>query len=724
MTAHIDRLTAALEGRYAIERELGASGLTIAYPAKDLKHLHILKRDRSPTLCGWAELICREVLLASALFALGARIPTRALAGQQPTEPAGIPIASQFGPLELTAPNAYRTGAGTPGPLYWQQRVDYSIRASLDTSTHTVRGAETIRYTNNSPDTLRYVWIQLDQNLGSTSNPFSIISQRYQSEPGFVGGYEIERVGALRSGEPATFIPLDYRIHGTLMQVSLDRPLPPGWADSLDIAWHFQVPLYWRTGRELFPEGWLYQVGQWFPRMAVYDDVKGWNTEQYTGNGEFYLEYGDIDYAITAPAGYTVTGSGVLTNANEVLATEQRRRLAFAAQSDTTVAVIAPDEVGEPSLVPVGLGTERTWRFRAQNVRDVAWAAAPNFIWDATGWDGILIQALYPPTALPMWSRAAEESRFVIREFSDRLGRYPYPIATNVNGPARGMEYPMIVFNHGRGDLVDSTGVVRVEEMRRLFMGALHEFGHQWFPMQVGTNERLYGWQDEGIVNLVSIPVWHDRFPNDTTMEAGLSAADVVDWIPLWAGRNEPIMAPIERDPSGLFFQHYTKSAVGLHFLRHEVVDSLAFDAAIREYVRRWTFKHATPADFFRTMNDALGSDLSWFWRSWFFRTDQLDLAVDSVSQRDSVDTTISHTYLAVHAEMVAPVEMLVLGADSSEQTIKLPVEIWQQGMRYVHRLTTPHEARPVHIEIDPRRVYPDVNRSNNSWSTVPQGLL
>jgi hypothetical protein len=618
----------------------------------------------------------------------------------------------------LPAPNGYRSASGAPGPLYWQQRVDYDITATLDTATHTVRGVERIAYTNNSPDTLRYLWFQLDQNLGAPDNPLALVSQAYHPVAGyvwgfrpestFVGGYTIERVTLLRPtptgerGRPAA--PLPYFINATLMRVMLEQPLPPRATVHLEVGWHFQVPRYWRTGRQPFPDGWLYQVGHWFPRLAVYDDVRGWNTDQFLGHSEFYLEYGDIDYTLTVPASYTVTGTGMLVNADAILPPEQRRRLAVAMRSDTTVHIIAPDEVGKPALLPAGTGATRTWRFRAEQVRDVAWAAAPNFLWDATSWDGVLIQALYPPPALPAWAGAAEAGRFVIREFSRRLIRYPYPTAIDVAGPARGMEYPMIVFNWWRADA------------RGIFNGSMHELGHQWFPMVVGSNERLYGWMDEGLDNFLNLLVWRSRFPGDTTWGGWLSGEGWVTGLRRTGGPEAIMMTPQDRDPNAAFLAHYIKPAAALHFLRSEVVDSSAFDDALREYARRWAFKHPTPADFFRTINEVLGEDLSWFWRSWFFRTDHLDFAIDSVTQRDSAGVTITDVYLARLAEMVAPVELRIFGADGSSRRVKLPVQVWYRGATYVFQLPSSPSARPIRIEIDPRRAYPDVDRSNDIW--------
>jgi len=654
------------------------------------------------------------IALAAATSAARAQQPT--LAGAPVVPRPGVPDTSPFRPLALPAPNGYRTAAGTPGPMYWQQRADYTIRATLDTGTLSVHGEETVRYTNNSPDTLRYVWMQLDQNIDARDSKFAVLGGGFgrQSESTYVGGYTLERVGALRAaraGAKPVATPLSYRVNATMMRVDLDRPLAPRGVVQLDLAWHNMIPLeQGRTGREKFPQGWLYEIAQWYPRMAVYDDVAGWNTAQYLGSGEFYLEYGDIDFTITAPAGYTVTGTGVLQNGAQVLTARERERLALALKSDTTIHIIAPDEVGTADLLPSGTGATRSWHFKAQNVRDVAWAAAPNFIWDASGWEGVLIQALYPPVALPLWSEAADMGRHTIMHHS-RWYRYPYPTAINVNGPVGGMEYPMIVFCSDRRD------------EHELYYVTTHELGHEWFPMIVGSNERLYGWQDEGFNTFIDYFSFHDRYPADTTEtngpEMGRASAWWVNLLTHYNGREAPIMEPQDRNPLFLSSMlHYPKTALGLHLLRTQLVDSTAFDQAFREYARRWAFKHPTPADFFRTMNDALGEDLSWFWRSWFYRSDHLDQAVDSVTQRDSSGTSFARIFLSNKAEMVWPVDLEIGLANGTTQQVRLPVEAWYRGSPhiYVHRWP----ARVVKVVIDPRNVLPDINRSNNSWSATP----
>src|SRR5438128_333421 len=410
-----------------------------------------------------------------------------ALQQPAPAAPARLPVGpadtSPFRRLALPTPTLLREGSGLPGPRYWQQRADYVIRASLDTATHTITGHETVRYTNNSPDTLRYLWLQVDQNIYRTDSRGAAINPtdaRFAGA-GFVGGYVIESFGDVLAGPrttrgPTTRVePLHTTVNGTMLRAELDRPLAPGRTITLDVAYHFQVPEHGsdRMGRKQYPGGWLYEIAQWYPRMAVYDDVRGWNTEQYLGQGEFYLEYGDFDVAITVPRSVVVAATGTLLNPLEVLTGPGRARLAQALKAATPVAVIAKTEVGQAFTRPAGAGPTLTWHYSAKNVRDLARAAAPNFLWDATGSAGVLIQPLYPPEANAGWARSTEYARHSIKHYSEKWFRYPYPTAINVAGPVGGMEYPMIVFcGHRAGD-------------RNLFGVTTHELGHQWFPMIV-----------------------------------------------------------------------------------------------------------------------------------------------------------------------------------------------------------------------------------------------
>ncbi len=635
---------------------------------------------------------------------------------QQPTQPSHLPPlpaartdTSPFRRLELSTPTLLREGSGRPGPAYWQQRVDYTIAVSLDTATHTIAGREMIRYTNRSPDTLPYIWLQLDQNVfrddgrGAVLNP---PDARFAAR-GFRGGFVLDRVESVRqSGRQTVRRALKTTENGTLMRIELDRPVAPRGVTSLEIGYSFQVPEHGadRMGREQFPEGWLYEIAQWYPRLAVYDDVRGWNTEQYLGQGEFYLEYGDIDFAITVPRGFIVAGTGRLTNPLDVLTATERARLARAVHSDSTVAIIAKSEVGQPSIRPAGPSPTLTWRFSANNVRDVAWAAAPNFIWDASGWNGILMQSFYPPAADSVWRESTRMVRHSIKHYSEKWFPYPYPTAININGPVGGMEYPMIVFCASR------------RSTRGLFGVTTHELGHQWFPMIVGSNERLYAWMDEGFNTFIN--VYSARaFYHDTT---GPGGSGIENWAAFaGSGHDEaPAIMPADRVPGFLLgAAAYGKPEVGLFLLRHSILaDTSRFDTAFREYIRRWAFKHPTPADFFRSMEDGVGEDLSYFWRGWFLRTDVVDQAVDSVrTARDSTGTTYTTMYLSSPGGLPMPVNLRLTFADGTVDNAHLPVEAWFERNHFVYVRVFAKEL--VKVEIDPDKNFPDVRRQNNTWT-------
>jgi len=624
-------------------------------------------------------------MLAFALVLAALQQPASAVGPT--TLPPQVGDTSPFRRLVLPTPTQMRAGSGGPGPRYWQQRADYAIRASLDTATHTIAGTETIRYTNNSPDTLHHVWLQLDQNIYKASSRGAFLNPtdaRFAGR-GFEGGYTVEYTRIVRrAGQASGRVPLATTLNGTLMRTDLDRPLAPGGLAELELAYRFEVPEHGsdRMGREQFPGGWLYEIAQWYPRVAVYDDVRGWNTEQYLGQGEFYLEYGDFDVAITVPRGFLVAATGTLVNPLEVLTAGERARLARAIRSDTTVAIVAKAEVGQASTRPSGASPTLTWHFTARHVRDVAWAAAANFIWDASGYDGVLIQSFYAPEANPDWARSTEYARHSIKHYSEKWFRYPYPTAINVAGPVGGMEYPMIVFCGQRAG------------GRGLFGVTTHELGHGWFPMIVGSNERLYAWMDEGFNTFINIysglAFYHDTVPQAL-------AADRV------APR---LLGAIE----------YSKPATGLYLLRqHILADTARFDAAFREYIRRWAYKHPTPADFFRSMEDGLGEDLSWFWRGWFYRTDVVDQAVDSVRMRTDSSGTTAAVFLSSLGALPMPVDLRLGYANGAVDDVRLPVEIWFQGNRFVYERKVPAEV--VKVEIDPGQNFPDVRRGNNSWA-------
>jgi hypothetical protein len=653
--------------------------------------------------------------------------PSRPITLQPALKP---PVADTgiFSPVPLPPPTEVRAPDGAPGPGYWQQRADYTIKATLDTAAKRITGTEQIRYTNNSPDTLRFVWMQVDQNLfrpGSTGSLLFAAESRFGGA-GFAGGYDIAsitqspppaRPGAPRSrvrrgagaaagtdGHGGAPVSLSYRVDDTMMYVGLAQPLAPGASTVLDVAYGFNVPEHGadRTGRE----GSLYEIAQWYPRMAVYDDVHGWNTAQYLGQGEFYLEYGDIDYEVTVPAGYIVAGSGVLQNPEQVLTPTERTRLAAAAKSDSTVAIVTQGELDSGAARPRRDGT-LTWRFRAERVRDVAWAASPNYRWDASSWQGTLAQAFYRDAAKETWEDAAKMSRYSILEYSTKWFRYPYPQITAVEGPVSGMEYPMVAMEAPAEDKPDLYNVIT------------HEIGHMWYPMTVGSDERRYAWMDEGFNTFINTFSEQDYWERDDseTRRNEIRFVTGLDQSPT----AQPIMTPANRyrTNDNLGSLAYVKPSIMLLALRNKVLGPEVFDTAFREYTRRWAFKHPQPADFFRTMEEVSGRDLSWFWRGFFFTTAALDQSVESVKPSADGGSLVTLRNLGA---AVMPVELELRYGDGTSETVKLPVEIWYGGNRYLYRV--PPGKSIVSARVNPDGMFPDVNPANDAWtapaSTTP----
>ncbi|HVE32916.1 MAG TPA: M1 family metallopeptidase [Gemmatimonadaceae bacterium] len=600
-------------------------------------------------------------------------------------------------PLDWPSPSRVRTASGAPGPEYWQQRADYTIAASLDTADKVVRGTVSIRYTNNSPDTLRFVWLQLDQNLYKPGSKGSFVfpAQSRFGVRGFPGGYDITGLQVNGRGTAG-------KIDDTMMRIDLDAPLlPKGGQLTIGMQYSFAVPEHGsdRMGRDSS----LYLVAQWYPRMAVYDDARGWNTDPYLGQGEFYLDYGDIDYTVTVPAGFVVTGSGTLQNQREVLTTAQAQRLERAARSTSVVQVVTTEEAAAKRARPV-TGT-KTWKFRAERVRDVAWAAAPDFRWDATSWDGVLIQALYQsPKAGQAWESAAEQTQWAIRTYSDLWMRYPYPQATSVAGPVSGMEYPMLVMvGYGTAD------------PSSIFSTIDHEQGHEWFPMVVGSNERRHAWMDEGFNTFQNAFSNERRNPGTVAFPAYLGSwRQIVE-----SGRQSPVVTPADRiDPDALGAMAYRKPGAVLLALRAAVIGRDVMDRAMREYVRRWAFKHPTPADFFRTVENVSGQDLGWFWRAFFYGTDVLDIAVDGVTMRQAGGENVVEVHLRRATTIPFPVTMRLKLDDRSTTDIRLPVEIWTRTDRYV--ATLPVKRAVVGVRLWPDPSVPDVNSANDVWGDAP----
>jgi len=614
---------------------------------------------------------------------------------------AAVADSSPFRPLDLPTPNAYRAASGRPGPRYWQQRVDYRIAATLDPARNELRGRETIHYVNRSPDALPYLWLFLEQNIcasGSITNrlnqpPLRFLNSSFDfSCQGFNGGLTLDSL-RIAGREPP------HRIFGTTMRVDLARPLPS--RDSVDIVvgWHFAVPAQ-GAGR-MGHDGPLYEIAQWYPRVAVYDDVHGWNHEPYIGAGEFYLEYGRFDIALTVPATDIVAATGTLQDPAQVLTAAQRERLRLARRSDTAVAIITRGEAGDASRTRPASHGMLTWRFRADSVRDFAFAAGPDLRWDASGYDGILIETLYRPRA-DKWVEANRMAREAIRYYSEHWFRYPYAHATTVEGPVEGMEYPMLTFCPNSPSREEQQWVIA------------HEFGHEWFPMIVGSNERLYPWMDEGFNTFIDLA-------NAAHYFAGSPYGDSIESHPLQLygdhakpGMEQPLISnPTEvRD---LFWVGYQKPALMMQLLRYEVLGRERFDRAFRDYIRTWAFRHPTPADFFRLMRDDSGMELDWFWRDWIFTTARLDQAVDSVAAPADGGAMV---FLTNRGTMVMPAELTLTYADGTRDVVRLPVEMWNLGQHFGYRVPG---AKPVRrAELDARHALPDVDRTNNIWPRGP----
>jgi hypothetical protein len=571
---------------------------------------------------------------------------------------------------KLPTPNVYRAATGEPGPAYWQQQADYVIDATLDETQKRLTASQTITYTNNSPHTLRYLWVQLDQNrfaegsLARMSETASTSGTRRQSSGagdslsyGALArqmalasrehGFEIERVADARGQS------LDYTVVDTHMRIDLPQPIRSGGSYEFTIDFAFNIieeaVIGGRGGYECFPVDavektgdCIYFLAQWFPRMTAFSDYEGWHNKAFLGRGEFTLEFGTYDVSLTVPADHIVSASGELQNAADVLTATQRQRLRDARTADGPLFVVTPDEARENEQE--GTNRTRTWRFRAENVRDFAWASSRKFIWDAQGYrqgedaDQPLVMAMsfYPNEAEPIWSQYSTEAVIHTMEVYSRFSfDYPYPTAQSVNAWERGgMEYPMITFNGYRPNTKDAPdGEVTYSRNTKygLIGVIIHEIGHIYFPMTVNSDERQWTWMDEGLntfLEYVAEIEWEENFP------AFRGKTNVLDYITEYMSSSNQVPIMTQSDSILQFGPNaYSKPAAALVILRETVLGRELFDSAFREYSRRWKFKRPTPADFFRSMEETSGVDLDWFWRGWFFTTDHVDIALTDLRE-------------------------------------------------------------------------------------------
>ncbi len=612
--------------------------------------------------------------------------------------------------------NEYRAASGEPGPKYWQNRADYQLNVALNEAANEIAGTEILSYTNNSPLKLNFIWMQLDQNLFRKDSRGSAIVPLNGSRNGGMGqqfdaGYKIKSVKLLSGAKNEVATAIQYMIEDTRMQLFLPKDLPANGGNvKIQIEYSFISPDYGsdRMGILNTKNGKIFTVAQWYPRVAVFDDVVGWNTIPYTGPGEFYLEYGDFDINITTPNNMIVVSSGELLNPSDVYTPEQVKRWAAASSSEKTVIIRSAEEVAEASSRPTQKANLK-WHFKIKNARDASWAASSAFIIDAarinlpSGKKGLSISA-YPVESKgdSAWGRSTEYVKSTIEYYSKKWFEFPYPAATAVAGTPGGMEYPGIVFCGARAQRGGLWGVND------------HEFGHTWFPMIVGSNERQYGWMDEGFntfINSLSSDNFNNgeyksKYPADKNRIGNMYTAPGL----------EPILSYVdnykERNNGTL---SYSKPGEGLTLLREVILGQDRFDRAFQTYINRWAFKHPTPDDFFHTIENVGGESLQWFWRGWFVNNWRLDVSVRNVTYTDTTNYAKGAVITLDNLEKMAmPVILEIKTVSGKKDRIKLPVEIWERNTAWSFRYPCTEEIESV--TYDPDKVLPDFNPANNVW--------
>lgn len=602
---------------------------------------------------------------------------------------------------------AYRTASGKPGPSYWQNGADYVLEVTLNENEHSVSGSVEITYKNNSPESLDFIWLYLEQNRftpdsrGTLTTP--IQGSRYAGD--IEGGYQISNVKAQVQGKNNP-VSNEYFISDTRMQVFLANPIPAnGGKAVISMNFEYKIPEKGmdRMGRLKVKDGTIYAMAQWYPKVAVFDDVLGWNTDPYLGAGEFYLGYGDFDFKVTVPFDHIVVASGELVNPGQVLTAEQQNRMKQAAASDERVYLIKPEEVTDYSNTRPKNEGMLTWHFRMKNTRDVAFSSSKAFIWDAARINlpsgrKAMVQSVYPKESdgNEAWGRSTEYGKASVEHYSEMWYEYPYPVAVNVAADINGMEYPGLNFCSFRSKGESLWGVTD------------HEFGHNWFPMIVGTNERRHAWMDEGFNTFMNY-YSNLAFNNNEYSNNLIQTRKYVNW--LTNDEREPIAIHPDRTQSNnLGMVAYMKPALGLMMLREYVLGAEKFDRAFRSYIKTWAYKHPQPSDFFNHMENVSGETLDWFWKGWFYSNANIDLAINGVYPYGA-NYVVS---LSNFGELPMPVLLEITFEDGEKIRKMLPVEIWYKGNQWNHLLRV--DKKVVAVEIDPDKVITDINSGNDRW--------
>ena len=613
--------------------------------------------------------------------------------------------------------SVYRNADGTPGSEYWQNTADYKIDARLNEDDKSITGNEIITYTNHSPDDLDFLWLYLDQNRFKSDSRSGIVSEPKDTiKEKFIGGFNIKSVSFFENGNLKS---ADYLITDTRMQIRLGTPLKSkGGKIEIHINYSFKIPPKGtvRSGWMNSKNGVIYEIAQWYPYIAVYDDIEGWNTLPFLWNGEFYHDYGDFDFSINVPSDQIVVASGELVNPEEVLTKKEIDRLDIARKSDKTVNIISSTEAGKSETRPSGNG-RLTWHFKIHNARDVSWASSKAFTWDAArvnlpSGKSCLAQSVYPVESEgdTAWSRSVEYLKNSIEIYSKKWFEYSYPNAVAVGGPVPGMEYPAIIFCSYKAT------------RKRLWTVINHEIGHNLFPMIVGSNEREHTWMDEGFdtfINVLSFKYFNNaeyepKRDGEYAPKGGNPAREI---IPYFLNDTLP---PVETYADNISVEalhplEYFKTALGLVILRDYIVGADRFDYAFKNYIKNWASKHPAPSDFFRSMNNGTGEDLNWFWNEWFIKNWKLDQEIKNVKYIGNDPSKGSLITIQNNDKMVMPVTIEVKESNGKVGRIKLPVEIWLRDADWEFKYNSTSKIDSVII--DPDHQLPDVDLSNNVWS-------